>query len=130
MTTENIPTPTEPTTTPDAGTPNTPDAGTSPTETTTQLFPDNWQELISNNDEEKKNNSRYASPKEVSKALLEANKKISQRFDIKKPTETATEEEALQNALGKMEKRSVIDEKCGHRFGCGAGAERISSCVV
>lgn len=94
MTIEN--TPNEPTATdkpiatPEAGTPPT---ETPPTETQKQLFPDNWHELMSNNDDDKKLLAKYASPKEVSKALLEANKKISQRFDIKKPTETATEEE-------------------------------------
>lgn len=76
-----------------AGIPNKPDTSTQQTETPTQLFPDNWQELMANSDDDKKILSRYASPKEVSKALLEANKKISQRFDIKKPIETATEEE-------------------------------------
>ena len=60
-------------------------------------FPDNWVELMAGEDEKTKSLlSRYASPKDVSKALVNANQKLSEKSKINKPDGNASPEELQQ----------------------------------
>jgi hypothetical protein len=60
-------------------------------------FPDNWVELMAGEDEKTKSLlSRYGSPKDVSKALVNANQKLSEKLKINKPDANATPEELQQ----------------------------------
>lgn len=62
-------------------------------ETPKSLFPDNWQELMASDDKEKNLLSRYGSPKDVAKALREAQIKLSERAKIQIPTDKSTDDE-------------------------------------
>lgn len=75
--------------------------------TETTLSADNWQDLMAGDDEKvKKALSRYASPAEVAKALLHAKAKLSERVQLKKPADDASDEDkqAWREAWGVPEK--------------------------
>lgn len=57
-------------------------------------FPDNWQELMAGDDEKVLSAlSKYSSPAAVAKALKAAQNKLSERMQIAKPDENASEED-------------------------------------
>lgn len=70
-------------------------------------FPENWREKIGGDDEKlTKLLGRYGSPKEVAKALREANSKLSQRNEIKIPDANSSDEE-----ISKWRKAVGVPEK-------------------
>lgn len=80
----------------------------------TTLSADNWQDLMAGDDEKvKKALSRYASPAEVAKALLHAKAKLSERVQLKKPADDASDEDkqAWREAWGVPEKPDGYDIK-------------------
>lgn len=113
--TDNLPTPTATTgneapaenvtATPQDASQSTPDA--TPEAPKATLSSDNWQDLMAGGDEKVKNAlSRYASATEVAKALLHAKSKLSERVQLKKPADDASDEDkqAWREAFGVPDK--------------------------